>query len=117
MRLARRLLLTTAILGGLFWGANVLAERVAESRIAAEAQKSFGTPAPPEVSIEGFPILIKILQGQIPRVTLEGSGLVVQEMKVARLRIVDQFHGPIPPHRRNVKPVPTEPSVCDQNCR
>lgn len=87
MRLTRRLLISAAILGALFWGANLVAERVAERRIAAQAQKTFGTSAPPEVSIGGFPIILNVLQGTIPNASLEGRGLIVDELRVDVFRI------------------------------
>lgn len=87
MRLARRLLIVAAILGALFFGANVVAERVAERRIAGEAQRSFGSPEPPHVSIEGFPILVDILRGRIARAALDGRDLRVEDLRIARLRI------------------------------
>lgn len=87
MRPARRLLVTGAVLGGLFLGANMVAESVAEGKIADQAQKTFGTSSKPQVEIGGFPILVNILQGSIPTASLEGSNLVVAEMSVARFRI------------------------------
>jgi len=87
MRLTRRLLVTAAILGALFWGANLAAEKVAEARIAAQAQKTFGTTSPPEVSIGGFPIILNVLQGSIPTASLEGRGLTVDELAVDVFRI------------------------------
>lgn len=87
MRTTRRLLVTGLIGGGLFWGVNVAAEQVAENRIAAQAQKSFGTSEPPSVSIGGFPIIVNVLQGSIPSALLEGRDLTVDEMRVALFRI------------------------------
>ena len=87
MRLTRRLLITAAIGGSLFLGANVAVERVAEGRIAAQAQKSFGTAEPPIVSLGGFPLIVNILQGTIPSAFLEGRDLTIQDLRVAVLRI------------------------------
>ena len=85
--MTRRLLLTAAILGGLFLGVNVVAERVAEGKIADQAQKTFGTKTAPTVEIGGFPILVNLLQGTIPTASLEGAGLTVAELDVAKFRI------------------------------
>lgn len=87
MRPARRILVLAGVFGGLFFGANLVAESVAEGKIADQAQKTFGTSTPPQVEIGGFPILVNILQGSIPTASLEGSNLTVAELEVARFRI------------------------------
>lgn len=87
MRLTRRLLITGAVLAALFWGANIAAERVAESRIASQAQKTFGTAEPPTVAIGGFPLILNVLQGSIPNASLEAHDLVVDELRVDVFRI------------------------------
>ncbi len=87
MRPARRILIFAGITGGLFLGANIVAERVAEQRIATEAQKSFGTPTAPAVSLEGFPIIVNVLRGNIPRASLVGENAKLDELQVARLTL------------------------------
>ncbi|MGH2830732.1 MAG: LmeA family phospholipid-binding protein [Actinomycetota bacterium] len=88
MRIARRLIVAATIGGALFLGANIVAERVAEQRIGSEARRSFGTAATPEVHIEGFPILVKILQGKIPKASLFGRNLVIEDLRIEQVRIV-----------------------------
>lgn len=87
MRPARKIIVTAGIVGGLFVGANVVAERVLESQLAKEAKKAFATTATPQVSVDGFPILINVLQGRIPRASLIGSNVTAQDLKVAELRL------------------------------
>ena len=87
MRLARRLLVTAAILGGLFVGANVVAERVAEDRLAIAAQKELKTPTRPTASLD-FPVLLDVIRGRLPRVVLDGRDAKLEDLAVAEVHIV-----------------------------
>lgn len=87
MRPARKIIIAAGVIGGLFVGANVLAERVLESQLSKEAKKAFSTTTAPKVSVDGFPILINILKGRIPRASLVGSNVTAQDLKVAELRL------------------------------
>jgi hypothetical protein len=81
-RLLRKLFLLVAILGILFVGANVVAARVAEGKIAEAAQREFGLPSKPEIHIGGFPIILDVLRGTLPSVSFVASGVVVQDLRI-----------------------------------
>ena len=88
MRFTRRLILSVIVLAGLFFGANIVAQKIAESRIASQAKKSFHTSKTPKVSLQGFPIILKILQGLIPHATLEAHDVNVQDVPISVLTVV-----------------------------
>lgn len=87
MRLARRLIVTAAVLGGLFVGANVVAERIAEDRLAEAAQRELRTTARPIVSLD-FPVLMDLLQGSLGRVVIDGRDAKLDDLSVAGVHIV-----------------------------
>jgi DUF2993 family protein len=87
-RLIRWLLTPIIILGLLFVGANLIVEHLAESKIASVLQSTFHLSSKPAVKISGFPIILNIVNGKIPRVTFDASGatfegLTVQQIEVA----------------------------------
>jgi DUF2993 family protein len=89
MRFARRLIVTAAVLGGLFIGANVVAERVAEDRLADAAQKELHTSTRPMASLD-FPVLIDLLKGKLGRIVLDGRDAKLDDLSVATVHIVLQ---------------------------
>lgn len=87
MRPTRKILIAALVLVGLFYGANIAAQKIAEAKIADQAQKSFHTSKKPVVTLDGFPILLKILQGRIPRARLFGENLTVRDLRLASLDV------------------------------
>ena len=102
-RLIRWVLTPFIILGLLFVGANLFVAHLAENKIATSLQSSFHLSAKPVVKISGFPIILNILEGKIPRVSFDASGatfegLVVQQIKVSLVDVTAQgglLGGPI----------------------
>jgi hypothetical protein len=101
IRLIRWVLTPFIILGLLFVGANLFVAHLAEGKIAAALQSSFHLPKKPAVRIGGFPIILNIVNGKIPRVSFDASeatfeGLTVQQIKVALVGVTAQggfLHG------------------------
>ena len=73
-RLVRWLLVPIVIIAVLFVGANILAAHIAEDRIASTLQSTFHLSSKPTVHISGFPIIIDVLQGHVPRVSFHANG-------------------------------------------
>src|SRR5207237_30689 len=94
-RLIRWVLTPFVILGLLFVGANVFVAHLAEGKIATALQSSFHLSAKPAVKIGGFPIILNIMNGKIPRVSFDASdaafeGLTVQQIKVSLVDVTAQ---------------------------
>lgn len=87
MRFARRLIVTAAVLGGLFIGANIVAERFAEDRLADAAQKELKTASKPVVDLD-FPVLMDVIQGRLSRVVLDARDARLDDLSVANVHIV-----------------------------
>jgi len=73
-RLIRRLLVPIVVIVVLFVGANVVAARIAEDKIASSLQSSFHLSSKPAVHVSGFPIIVDVLQGHVPRVSFHANG-------------------------------------------
>jgi hypothetical protein len=87
-RLIRWVLTPIIILGLLFVGANLVVEHFAESKIASALESTFHLSSKPAVKISGFPIILNIVNGKVPRLSFDASGatfegLIVQQIKVA----------------------------------
>lgn len=85
--LLKRLVIPLAVLGGLFYGANVAAERFAEDRMASAARTAFDLPSPPDVDIRAFPVLVRILQGTLPEVVLDARQVDVRGLTLESIRL------------------------------
>ncbi len=86
VRIVRRLLITLVILMLLAAGGDVWVAHTAERKAAEQIQKEFELSERPSVQINGFPFLLRVLQGTIPGVTIDGRKLEVQGL------LVDHFH-------------------------
>lgn len=64
-----------ALVGVLLFAADRLALQVVESRVAHLLQIELGTPALPQVDIEGFPFLTKVVTGSINSVHVVADGV------------------------------------------
>jgi hypothetical protein len=86
-RLLRWLLVPVIILAALFLIANVVVEHVAEDRVAAAVKNEFHLSAKPTVDIQGFPIILRVLSGTVPRITFDAkratfSGFTIESIRV-----------------------------------
>lgn len=84
LRILRRFLVLALLLGGLFVGANIVVERIAEGALATGAQRAFDLPARPEVDIDAFPIVLRIVSGEIPSVSARATDVPLGDRLVAR---------------------------------
>lgn len=83
MKLLRRVLIPLVILAGLFLGANVVAQNVAEDRLASAVQTSFGLDSPPQVNLAGFPIIVRVLTGTLPELGFRADDVEVEGLKLS----------------------------------
>jgi len=87
MRSLRRLAIALVILGGLFVGANIYAERLAEERLGDAVAVAFGLSEAPEVDLSVFPIATRIFTGTLPEVTFTADDITVEDLTVASLTV------------------------------
>lgn len=76
----RRLLLTGAVLGGLFVGGNKVAENVAESAIQDRLVKQLGFSGQVGVEIDSFPFLVDAIGGHVDAISV-----TVREQRIGDL--------------------------------
>lgn len=87
MRSLYKLGIVAAIVGVLFASANVLAERVAEDRVADAVAREFDLSRRPEVDLSGFPILFRLLRGGLPDVRFSARSIVAGDLQIASLSV------------------------------
>ena len=88
LKIVRRLLITLAILGGLFAGLNVVGERFAEDRLADVVAARFDLEQPPAVDLDVFPIVMAIIRGRLPGLRVTATDVRVEDLSVERLDVV-----------------------------
>lgn len=90
-RLIRWLLAPIIVAAVLFVVANIVVQRIAESKIASTLQSTFHLSARPSVSIGGFPIIVSILSGHVSRVSFSAASATFQglTMKDINVTLVD----------------------------
>lgn len=86
VRMVRRLLITLVVLTLLALVGNAYVGRLAERKAGEQIQAKLGLASPPTVRIDAFPILIRVLQGHIPHISVDGEGLDIEGLQV------DRFH-------------------------
>jgi len=86
-RLIRWLLAPIVIIALLFIGANILAARVAENKIASTLQSTFHLSSKPAVHISGFPIILDVLGGHVPRVSFQASGATFEGLDLSGIDV------------------------------
>lgn len=86
VRMLRRLVVMLAVFAGLALLANVFIVKAAEQKAGDEIRARLRLGSTPTVKIEGFPVLLHLLQGNIPRVVVDGRDADVQGL------VVSSFH-------------------------
>ncbi|MFA5891934.1 MAG: DUF2993 domain-containing protein [Actinomycetota bacterium] len=86
-RLLRRFVVSGLVLGALFTVVNVGVERVAEGRIAAFAQRELKTDSLPTLDVGGFPLVVNVLRGRLPRASLNVENLTLDKMRIRRIHV------------------------------
>ncbi len=87
MFIFRRLFFTAVLLVAVFLGASLVLENFAESQMSTGVGKTLGLQARPDVEIDAFPIILRVLQGNIPRVQVAARDLVVEHLEIAELNM------------------------------
>lgn len=87
MFLLRRLLIPVVFLVALFLGASVVLESFAESQLASGAGRALGLQARPDVQIDAFPIIYRVIQGRIPGIRIEARNFVIEHLEISELAI------------------------------
>jgi DUF2993 family protein len=87
MFILRRLLFPIVLLAGVALGGSAVIENFAESQLAGGLRSTLGLEKRPQVQIEAFPIILRAVQGRIPRVRIVARSLVIDEFEVAELDI------------------------------
>lgn len=88
----RKLLIAVIVLAALVLGGDAVARVVAEHRVAAELQSSFDLNVRPSVSIQGWPFLIHLIDGEFPTVgatatDVDKGGVVFSKVSVVLRRV------------------------------
>jgi DUF2993 family protein len=85
MFIFRRLLFMLAVPLLLFLGGSALIESFAESQLSNGMRTTLGLSERPTVQIEAFPIILRVIQGRIPRVRVDARTVVVEGLEIDRL--------------------------------
>jgi hypothetical protein len=85
MFIIRRVVFMLAIPLLLFFGGSAVIETFAESQLSNGMRTTLGLRERPSVQIEAFPIILRVIQGRIPRVTVEAHSVVIQGLEIAEL--------------------------------
>lgn len=87
MFVLRRLLIPVALLVAIFLGASVVLESFAESQLSTGISRTLDLRGRPTVTIDAFPILLRIIQGRIPEIEVVARDLIVQGLEIGELSI------------------------------
>lgn len=90
MFILRRLLIPIVFLVALFLGGSVVLESFAEGQLATGAGRVLGLKSRPDVEIDAFPIIYRVIQGRIPGVRIETHDLALEHLEIAELTIAMQ---------------------------
>lgn len=85
MFIIRRILFMLAIPLLLFLGGSAVIETFAESQLSNGMRTTLGLKERPSVQIEAFPIILRVIQGRIPRVRVEAHSVVIEGLEIAEL--------------------------------
>ncbi|MEX2557003.1 MAG: DUF2993 domain-containing protein [Actinomycetota bacterium] len=85
MFIIRRIVFLLAIPLLLFLGGSAVIESFAESQLSNGMRSTLGLRERPSVQIEAFPIILRVIQGRIPRITVEAHTVVIEGLEIAEL--------------------------------
>lgn len=91
MFLIRKLVIFAVLVVGLFLGASVLLENVAESQLSTGVGRTLNLETRPDVQLDAFPFLWRVFQGRIPRARVEARDFTIEGLDIAQLTI--DMHG------------------------
>jgi len=87
MFILRRLLAPIVFLIALFLGGSALLENFAESQLSSGMRTTLNIRSRPAVQIEAFPIILRIVQGRIPRVRVDARNVVLEGLQIDELLV------------------------------
>lgn len=87
VRMIRRLLIFLGVLAALGIAGNVVAGNVAERKAAEQVKKSLKVNDTPTVRFDAFPILLRLVQGELPGATVDAHDVTVRGLAVARFHL------------------------------
>src|SRR2546429_3812343 len=87
MRILLRIAIVLAILAALYVAADFGLKAVAQSKVASALQTKLDLSKKPEVSLGGFPFLIRALDGHLDAVTLDGTNLSAGTQPLGEVRL------------------------------
>lgn len=85
--IVRKLVITAGVLGALVVGADMVAQRAAESALSKTASEALGIDGDVTIDIEGFPILFDVLRGRLDGVTATVTNQRIQDLRFTRLGV------------------------------
>jgi DUF2993 family protein len=87
MFIIRRIAVFVVLLLAIFIGASAVLENFAESQLSIGLARTLGLKARPTVEIDSFPIMWRVIQGKIPKVTVSARDFELQNLEIAELLI------------------------------
>lgn len=87
MFIVRKLVLLVVLLVAVALGASVVLESFAESQLSTGVARTLRLGSRPSVEIDAFPIILRVLQGRIPRIVIDAHNVTIQKLEVEELAI------------------------------
>jgi hypothetical protein len=87
MFIFRKLFLLLVVIVGVFLGASAILESFAESQLSTGVGRTLGLKTRPAVEIDAFPIILRVMQGRIPRIVIDAHDITIDKLAVADLSI------------------------------
>jgi len=87
MFIFRKLFFVALLLVGVFLGASAVLESFAESQLSTGVARTLGLQVRPAVEIDAFPIILRVMQGRIPRVRVVAHDFTLEHLEIAELTL------------------------------
>jgi DUF2993 family protein len=87
MFIVRKLVVALVVLVGIFLGGSAVLESFAESQLSTGVGRTLGLDTRPAVEIDAFPILLRVVQGRIPRILIDAHDVTIEKLDIAELSI------------------------------
>lgn len=87
MFIIRKLVFALVLLVAVFLGASVVLESFAETQLSSGIAKTLDLGSRPNVEIDAFPIILRVMQGRIPRIVIDAHNVTIQKLDVQELSI------------------------------
>ncbi len=87
----RPFVILAVLILAIFLGASVVLENVVESQLSTGIGRTLDLETRPAVQLDSFPFLLRVVQGRIPRVTVEARDFTLEGLEIAQLSV--DMHG------------------------